>query len=76
MVVVVRLIDADALNLELGKLCDLKRQTPRGCLNRFDLADALDAAPTITTTEKRNGVTSCAFCGGVVDVECPGASDD
>ena len=42
-----RLIDADALNLALGSACDEKRQTPRGCLNRFDLADILRAQKTI-----------------------------
>lgn len=64
-----RLIDADALNLALGKACDEQNVTPRGMLNRFDLAAILDAAPTIPTTTKRSGVTSCAFCGGVVDIE-------
>lgn len=38
--------------------------------------DLADAAPTIPTTEKRGGVTSCAFCGGVVDVEYPEGNDD
>lgn len=42
-----RLIDADALNLAFRKACDYKRQTPRGCLNRFDLEDILTAAPTV-----------------------------
>ena len=46
-----RLIDADALDLALGQACDAKRQTPRGCLNRFDLKDALDAAPTVCCAE-------------------------
>lgn len=35
------------------------------------LADLLDAAPTIPTTTTNNGVTSCSFCGVVVDIEYP-----
>lgn len=66
-----RLIDADALDLALGQACDAKRQTPRGCLNRFDLKDALDAAPTICCAECEYGPppadavgarTACLHC--------------
>jgi hypothetical protein len=66
-----RLIDADALDLALGQACDAKRQTPRGCLNRFDLKDALDAAPTVCCAECEYGPppadavgarTACVHC--------------
>ena len=63
-----RLIDADALQ-ERAVYANLSTKTVDA------LHDLLDAAPTIPTTETNNGVTSCRFCGGVVDVEYQEATD-
>lgn len=52
-----RLIDADALKPRLDWHCNA--------------LDIIDAAPTVPTTERKGGVTSCAFCGCVVDIEYP-----
>lgn len=64
-----RPIDADALRLIIE--CQRETLMDRGQrgVQVLDILHALDAAPTIPTTTKRNGVTSCAFCGVVVDIE-------
>lgn len=62
-----RLIDADALRDSI-----VERLGPYYA--RHYVGPVIDAAPTIPTTETNNGVTSCRFCGGVVDVEYPAGS--
>ena len=71
-----RLIDADALRLIIE--CQRETLMDRGQrgVQVLDILHALDAAPTIATTETNNGVTSCRFCGGVVDVEYQEANDE